>query len=205
MRDLQQKAIESALKCDWERAIDYNLAILQEHSSNIQALNRLAKGHMELGQKNPAKEAYGKVLKLDPYNSVALRNLKLLPQKNASANNISSEDFIENPGETKTTTLIKLADKNILAGLYIRQPVNFKAQGTLVAVYASEIQKIGMLPDDLSFKLKILLKKGYSYDACIKAVEDKSITLFIREIKRPKRYLELQSFSATTNHRTLKR
>lgn len=205
MRDLQQKAIESALICDWERAIDYNLAIIKENPTDIQALNRLAKAYMELGQKNQAKEAYQKVLELDKYNAVAHRNLEILPQKNATAQKIAEEDFIEKPGITKYTKLIKLANKDSIAELYCKQPLALKSQGKLVSVYTEKETKIGSLPDDLSFKIRKLSQKGYKYTACIKAVENKGVNIFIRETKRPKRYDEMPSFLTTTNHQRLKK
>lgn len=206
MQDLQHKAIDAALKCDWERVIDYNHAILQDSPLDIKALNRLAKGYMELGQKNQAEEAYDKVLQLDKYNTVAQKNLKLLPRKNSTASSIAEEDFIEQPGETKTSPLIKLASREIIAELYAKQPLSLRPQGKLVAVYTQDNSvRIGSLPDDLSFKIKKLIEKGYKYAACIKAVEEGNIHVFVREIKRPKRYEEMHSFSATTLHKKLKK
>lgn len=205
MQDLQHKAIDAALICDWERVVDYNHAILQDNPLDIKALNRLAKGYMELGQKNQAQEAYDQVLKLDKYNTVAQKNLKLLPQKNSTASTIAEEDFIEEPGQTKTSPLIKLASKEVIAELYAKQPLNLKPQGKLVAVYNQDHTKIGSIPDDLSFKINKLLGKGFKYAACIKAVEEGNVLIFIREIKRPKRYEEMHSFSATTNHQKLKK
>ncbi len=204
MRDLIQKAIDAALNCDWERALDYNLAVLQEDENNLQAMNRLAKAYMELGQKNQAKEIYQKVLSLDPYNQVALKNLRLLPKKNATAVEVAQEDFIEAPGETKTALLIKIASKDVLAELYAKQPLTLKVQGSLVAAYTKSVQKIGCLPDNLSFKIKTLIKKGYAYSACVKAVDENQVTIFTRETKRPKRYSEMPSFSEANNHKNLK-
>lgn len=205
MNNLQQQAIEAALECDWERAIDYNIAIINDNPENIQALNRLAKSYMELGQKDQAKEAYIRVLSLDKYNSVATKSLNLLPQKSSSAKNISTEDFIEKPGLTKSVRLIKLASKGKIAETYIKQNVILRPQGRLVAVITSDNNHIGSLPDDISFKIQRLLKKKYQYAACVKSCEEKRITIFIREIKRTKRYQDMPSFAASLNHQALKK
>lgn len=205
MNDLQQKAIDAALCCDWERAIDYNVAIIKEQSDNIQALNRLAKAYMELCQKDQAKEIYKQVLKIDKYNSVALKNLKLLPQKNSTIQDTTDEDFIEEPGITKSVSLVKITNKDILAEIYIKQPVNLIPKNRLVAIVTSNKKQIGSLPDDISFKIKRLMQKNYKYSACVKSVEDNKITIFIRETKRTKRYLDMPSFLPSLSYQTLKK
>ena len=78
MHDLQDKAIRSALSGDWEGAVEINLEILSENAQNITALNRLGRAYTELGQKDAAKDAYEQVLKIDKYDTIATKNLKLL-------------------------------------------------------------------------------------------------------------------------------
>jgi tetratricopeptide (TPR) repeat protein len=78
-KNLTKKAVEAALNCDWERAIDYNTAIIRQDPQNIQAINRLARAYLETGQKQQAKELCEEVLKIDKYNPIALKNLSLIP------------------------------------------------------------------------------------------------------------------------------
>jgi len=103
MNEQHDKAIKAALERDWEGAIELNLEILSISPQNIPSLNRLGRAYMELGQKESAKDAYEQVLKIDKYNTIATKNLKLLPhQKNNLATTIfTEEDFIELPGITK--------------------------------------------------------------------------------------------------------
>ncbi len=202
--DLTKKAIQAALNCDWERAIDYNTAILRQNPNDIKALNRLARAYLEIGNKDQAKELSEQVLKLDRYNPIALRNLSLIPQKNSTVREIANEDFIEKPGETKLVNLIKLANKDVITPLYSKQPLQLETKnGRLVGVYTKDKQRIGSLPDDLSFKIKALNRKGYQYQACIKSSQNNKVTIFIRETKRPKRYQNLPSFSTALNHQIL--
>ncbi len=203
--DLAKQAVQAALNCDWERAIDYNTAILRQDPNNIQALNRLARAYLEIGNKEQAEELSRQVLKIDRYNSIALRNLSLIPEKNSPVKEIAQEDFIEKPGETKLVQLIKLANKDVITPLYSKQPLELRTQnGRLVGVYTTQNQRIGALPDDISFRIKNLAKKGYQYQVCVKSAQANKVTVFIRELKRPKKYRDLPTFSNSLNHQSLK-
>lgn len=197
MHEIQDKAIQAALRGDWETAVEINLEILADAPNNIQALNRLGRAYTELGQKDAASDAYHKVLKIDKYDTIASRNLKLLPHQknNLSPTEYISEDFIELPGITKSTQLIKVASRDILLSLACKQKLNLIPKTRLVAVTTCSKVCIGCLPDDLSLKLKHLMKAGYEYVACLKGASDNNATIFIRELKRPKRASAGPSFS----------
>jgi tetratricopeptide (TPR) repeat protein len=197
MHELHDQAIRAALHGDWEAAVELNLEILSESPQNIAALNRLGRAYTEIGQKDAAKEAYERVLKIDKYDTIATKNLKLLPhQKNNGARVIlSEEDFIELPGITKSTLLIKVASRDILLSLACKQKLTLVPKTRLVAVMTDDNVCIGCLPDDLSLKLKDLIKAGYEYLACLKGSSDNTATIFIREIKRPKRPSASATFS----------
>lgn len=205
MQDLTKKAIEAALNFDWELALDYNLAIVTDNPNNLQALNRLAKSYMELGQKDQAQEIYKRVLDLDKYNPIALKNIKLLPKKNGSARTYADEDFIEEPGHTKTVTLIKLAGKEVIASLNCKQTLSLEPKTKLVSITTEDNTYVGSLPDDLSYKIISLVKKGYKYQLCVKSVTNNNLSVFIREVKRPNRITALASFSNINTHLSLKK
>jgi len=57
------------------------------------------------------------------------------------------------------------------------------------------------LPDDVAFRLLRLIKAGNNYSVCIKSVTKNGISVFIREIKRGKKYYSQPSFiSSTSEH-----
>ena len=189
MHELQDKAIQYALAGDWEAAVEFNLEILENSPLNIAALNRLGRAYTELNQKEAAKYAYEQVLKIDKYNTIATKNLKLLPHQKNNLSNIIliEEDFIELPGITKSAALIKVASRDILLSLVCKQKLSLTPRTSLVAITTDDNIYIGCLPDDLSLKLKNLMKSGYKYTTCLKGASDNTATVFIREIKRPKR------------------
>ena len=48
-RDLDREAVDLALKGEWERATEVNRAVLELFTDDVEAMNRLAKALMELG------------------------------------------------------------------------------------------------------------------------------------------------------------
>ncbi len=201
MREIQDKAIQAALRGDWESAVEINLEILSTSPQNIQALNRLGRAYTELGQKEAAADAYKQVLKIDKYDTIASKNLKLLPhQKNNLADVVlADENFIELPGITKSTQLIKVASRDILLSLSCKQKLDLIPKTRLVSVQTEDKISIGCLPDDLSLKILGLMKSGYEYCACLKGASDNNATIFIRELKRPRRASAAPSFSRINN------
>lgn len=207
MHDTNDQAIKAALRGDWETAVELNLEILTQFPGNIAALNRLGRAYTELGQKEAAKDAYEQVLAIDKYDSIATKNLHLLPhQKNNGANIeiLSGENFIELPGITKTSPLIKVASRDTLLSLVCKQQLSLVPRTHLMAVTTGLGVTIGCLPDDLSLRLKSLTKSGYEYTVCLKSASDNAVSVFIREVKRPKRPTAGPTFSRTLLQNKLK-
>lgn len=199
MSNLQKQAIQASLENNWEIAIDLNNSILEETPNDLAALNRLAKAYTELGQKESAKTVYQKVLKIDKYNPIATKNLRLLPDKNGNSDIITSkEDFVEEMGITKSVSLVKTASKDVLASLCCKQSLMLAPRSRLIAVNAGKNTYIGCLPDDLSLKLKKKITAGYKYSVCLKSSTDSMAVVFIREIKRPNRITASPTFMRTT-------
>ena len=175
------QAIRSALRGDWESAVELN----RRRLINIAALSRPCL--RELVKK--AARRYNQVLKIDKYDTIATKNLKLLPHQKNNLRDVSlaQEDFIELPGITKSTLLIKVASRDVLLSLVCKQILTLIPKTHLVRVMTQDNTCIGYLPDDLSLKLKGLLKSGYTYSACLKGASDNTATIFIRELKRPHR------------------
>jgi len=206
MQDLTRSAINASLASNWEEAIDLNLNILLNNPNDINALNRLAKAYTELNQKSSAKEVYKRVLKIDKFNSIALKSLKQLPNKSSIADKIiADEDFIEQLGITKTVKLNRLTSKNTLLTLYCKEPLTLTPRGRLVSVTRQDKTHIGSLPDDLSIKINKLMHSSYSYKACIKSASDNSVSIFIREVKRPNRINASPSFSTILSLKDLRK
>src|SRR5260221_13246615 len=73
---LHRQAIDAAMRSDWTQAETLNQKLIKLNPEDPDCLNRLAKAYLELGKYPQAKKIYQEVLKLDPYNSIAQKNLK---------------------------------------------------------------------------------------------------------------------------------
>ena len=174
---LEKKAIKAALSSRWEEAVKINQEILKVFPDDIEALNRLGYALFQLGKIKEARACFKKVLKNDRYNPVAIKNLerlkkveKIEPQKREVS--LSPSLFLEEPGKTKTVTLVKTAPQEVLSSLSIGQPVVLHPKRYAIEVRTKENIYLGAIPDDLSFRLKKLIKGGYEYQALVKNVKE---------------------------------
>lgn len=203
MPNLKDQAIKSALENRWDDAIDLNLQIIAEIPKDIDSLNRLAYAYMQSGKFDEAKTTYGQIIDLDKTNPIATKNLRKLStlstQKNGKSilnHHIHMDNvFIQEAGKTKTVELSNIADKKTLMTLQHGDDVTLAIKRSKIFVQSADKTFIGMLPDSIGIRLIAFMKGGNEYQACIQSVGDKSITIFIKEVKRAKKYTDQSSFS----------
>lgn len=204
---LAKTAIAAALKGNWEKAAELNKKILAENPQDSDALNRLAKACSELGNAEKAKNCYSQVLKFDPANAIAVKNLKLLTKstngKNGSqtngqsgSKNLSLDIFLAEPGKTKLVNLINLATPSTLSQLTCGEKVEMVIKKHQVVIESSTGDHLGAIPDDLSHYLISLTSAGNNYEAYIKAVRTNVLTLMLWEKERAAKFANQPSFLA---------
>ncbi len=209
---LKTQAINYALTNDWKKAREINEQLAEDNPEDIASLNRLGFAFIKLGRYNKAKETYRKVLLLDKTNPIALKNLKRLEsvsrggEKDNGANSHSpislSEIFIEEAGKTKTVELKNLADKKTLSLVEPGDPVAMVIKRSKIFVQTGGKKYIGALPDNISMRLITFMKGGNEYMACIKASDEKNVTIFIKETKKSGRFKNQASFMSTFSAQT---
>ena len=199
--ELQKQAIKTALSSDWEKAVELNQKILEKSPEEIDTLNRLGYALFKLGKIKQARHYFRKTLDIDRYNPMANKNLQRLkrlkqvkPQKDGTT--VFPALFLEEPGKTKNIVLVKIATQKTLSSLSIGQSVTLNSKRYSIEVRTENKTYLGVIPDDLSFRLKKLIYKGYQYEALIKNVKENFLSIFLREIKRGKRLKGQPSFSA---------
>lgn len=202
MNDLTSQAINEALKGNWKKAIEINLAILNDTDEDIDALNRLSRAYFESGHTKKAIEIVNKVLKLDSVNPIAKKSLEKYKRAKVNVissernNNISASDFIEEPGKTKVVTLLNLGKENIISCLDSGDEVIMAPYTHRVSITTLDGQYIGRLPDDLSAKLRVFCKGGNKYKVLIKTVDGLNVKVFIRELVKGEKYKNTPTFIA---------
>ncbi len=196
-------AIAAALSQDWKEAIFQNITLLKADKQNISLLNRLGFAYMQSGQLTLAKKTFLKVIKLDPYNQIAQKNLKklgLVRQKDllkVKRNHVAPMSFLEEPGKTKIVECVNTAPLAALSTVSPGEEVELKARNHVVEVRSGRHVYLGALPDDLSFRLIKFLAVGNSYQALVKSMGKNSLVVFLRETGRGKRFANQPSFSTT--------
>ncbi len=199
---LSAQAIDAALKQDWKEAIRINLALIKQNNKDIDSLSRLAYAYLQSSNLREAKRTYKRVLTLDRYNPIALKNskkLSMLKKKRVTApvgHNVSPISFLEEPGKTKVVECIHVAPSHILSTLSAGQEVYLKGKNHGVDVRSGDNAYLAALPDDLSFRLKKLIAAGNTYQTIIKSVDKNSLKIILRELTRGKRFAHQPSFAA---------
>lgn len=197
-------AICAALHQDWKEAIRINTKLLKNDKSNINALNRLGYAYLKSGQLTSAKKTFQKVTKIDPYNQIAVKNLKKLSSvsskslKTMPQTSVSPMQFLEDPGKTKIVECIHAAPKHVLSAMSPGEEVHLKAKNHTIEIRNLTNTYIAALPDDLSFRLIKFLAAGNTYLAHVKSIGKNTVTVFVREITRGKKFLNQPSFTSSS-------
>lgn len=191
-------AIKAALECNWTKAITVNSALLKDFPADLNCLNRLGKAHLETGNIKMATHFFRQVLKIDKYNPIAQKNLaratgtKNITKQPAKAKTPTA--FLEEPGKTRLVTLVNVAPYSILFKQDIADSLSLAPKRHTVLVEDLNNHYIGALPDDLGHRLGILIKGGNRYQATIKSVSKNTVTIFLKEIYRAKKFHNTPSF-----------
>ncbi len=205
--DFINEAIQAALNGNWEKAVELNEKILRGDKKDVDALNRLGRAYMELGKLNKAREIFNLILhNIDPYNQIASKNQAKLKSACYKKKSMPAEkdltlphanlpsSFIEEPGRTKTVSLVNLASPTTLTTLCAGQTVYLEAKHHSIHISDSNGNYLGSLPDDIGKRLNTLVHAGNTYEACIRSASN-NIVIFIREVSRAKKYYQVPSFS----------
>ena len=196
-------AINAALAQDWKEAIRINTALLKTDKTNISFLNRLGFAYLQSGQLTLAKKTFLKVTKLDTYNQIAIKNLKKLGsvrQKDLIKGNkkqVLPMSFLEEPGKTKIVECVNAAPIGAFATVFPGEEVELKARNHVVEVRSAGNIYLAALPDDLSFRLIKFLAVGNTYQALVQSIGKNTLTVFLRELTRGKRFTTQPSFAST--------
>jgi tetratricopeptide (TPR) repeat protein len=204
IEELQKTAVDAALNQSWSAAIEANLKILKEDKKNIASMNRLGFAYMNAGNKDEAIKTFQKVKKLDTYNVIALKNLtKLGTMKSGalsatpSGSAVSPMMFLEDPGKTRIVQCVNIAPAQTLSHFSCGQEIFLRAKNHCIEVRDSVGTYLGALPDDLSFRLIKYLQANNQYSIHIKSVDNKNLTVFVRELSRGKKFANQPSFAST--------
>jgi tetratricopeptide (TPR) repeat protein len=188
-RAFADKAVQAALESDWATAVDLNTKILEANAENLEARNRLGRGLLETGKLEEAKVAYAEVLKAEPNNPIALRNvarLGILLEHKTKPNPTKSKTqprlFIEDMGKTGILRLINPAPAHVVAKYSPGAEAELRERDGLIAVHARDGELLGFLEPKVGRRLLDLINTGNQYVVAVVSNDQQNPRVAIREI-----------------------
>jgi len=185
-----QAAIELAMSGRWRDAVAANQAILELFPSDVEALNRLGRAHMELGEYALAQAAYKKSKEADPYNSIADRNLRRLEVLVTSGSKASVETdghrvepqvFIEETGKAGVISLGSLAPREVLAHAVAGDKVNLLPAGASIRIETMSGEYLGSVEPRHALRILKLMRGGNKYSGTVISSTEDKLSVMIRE------------------------
>ncbi len=188
---MEQEAIEAALFGNWKRAIKLNKKILSENKCDTEALCRLAYAFAKCSDFKKACFTYRKLLKIDPTNPIACKNLaKFKEAKESSkeqkkflesgARKVSPSLFFSELAKAKSVDLINIAPLSVLQNLVVGEEVNVQKRRFDLQVKDKSGTYIGTFPDDVGRKLLAIFDQSKTVNFFLKDVRDNEVTVFIK-------------------------
>ena len=187
-RKASQEAIALAMQSRWQEAITVNQSIIELFPTDIDAYNRLGRAYTELGEFAKAKDAYSRTIKLDPYNSIAKRNLQRLSLLRATKVTVKEERreaspdlFIGEMGKAGVINLKDLAPKEVLAKMTAGNQIYLKVRGRQLVVENEQGEYLGLVEPPHGLRLARLVEGGNKYASAIVNINANSVRVIIRE------------------------
>lgn len=195
-RRFAEDARKSAISGDWQAAAGINRQILEASPRDVEAMNRLGKALVELGNMDEALEVYRQALALDSSNVIAQRNAGRLEQlisakaaeapaaiaAHRSGNGVQASVFVEEVGKTFITDLIRPTVDAILTQLAPADEVELHVEDKSVGVYDQHGNRLGQLEPRIAQRIIRLIESGNRYKGYIVALTGLTARVILREI-----------------------
>ena len=188
IRRSSKQAIALAMEGRWREAIAANKGIIENYPNDVDAYNRLGRAYMELGEYSLAREAYSRAKELDPYSTIAEKNLRRLSHLRETGtvseegfHRVEPQVFIEETGKAGVVSLYRLAPKEVLAEVDAGDKVNLKIVDSNLIVENRYQQYLGQVEPRHSQRLVRLMRGGNMYTATVISSSEDMMAVIIRE------------------------
>jgi tetratricopeptide (TPR) repeat protein len=188
-RQSSKQAIALAMEGRWREAVTANKSFIESFPDDVDAYNRLGRAYIELGEYAQAREAYEKALKVDPYNTIATKNLNRLShlketdvKSGASMARVEPQQFIEEVAKAGVVNLRRLASAEVLAKTVAGSRVNLKPDGPHLLAENDRGEYLGQVEPRHAQRLIKLMAGGNKYIATIVNSSEEAVTVIIREV-----------------------
>ena len=206
-RNLDQDAVNLALHGDWEDATEVNKAILELFPNDVEAMNRLVKALIELGNYMEARVVLDRAYEAAPYNNIAKKNRARLDQLDASPGSVNPSAgkpaqksagtphmFIEESGKSGTTVLRNTGGNNAVVHVSPSDRVVLSPEKNTVTVWTLDGHVLGQVEPRLGKRLAGLMDGGNKYTAAVVAVSEEGVSVIIQETFKDRSLQNICSF-----------
>ncbi len=197
-----RQAIGLAMQGRWREAVDVNRSLVAGYPDDVSAYNRLGRAYMEIGEFSNAYEAYRRAVELDPYNTIAQKNLNRLSRIREAIVS-SPEDshavpmhFIEETGKAGIVDLYQLGLAEMVAKMVAGDEVYLKVEGTNLVVANGRGEYLGQVEPKHAQRLIRLMVGGNEYSAAVVSSTEDTASIIIREVYQHPRQAGRLSFPA---------
>jgi len=184
-----KQAIALAMQGRWREAVAANKNLIESFPNDVDAYNRLGRAYMELGEYSRAREAYSRAMELDPYNTIAKKNLHRLSHlgegvvgSEGAFHRVEPQHFIEETGKAGVVNLYRLAPQETLAKMVAGDRVYLRVDGSSLIVQDGHGEYLGQVELKHRQRLIKLMKGGNKYTATVINSTEEMMTIIIREV-----------------------
>jgi len=184
-----KQAIALAMQGRWREAVAANKSLIESFPNDVDAYNRLGRAYMELGEYSRAREAYSRAMELDPYNTIAKKNLHRLSHlgegvagEGGAFHRVEPQHFIEETGKAGVVNLYRLAPGETLAKMVAGDRVYLKVDGSSLIIQDGRGEYLGQVEPKHGQRLIKLVKGGNKYTATVISSAEEMMTIIIREV-----------------------
>jgi tetratricopeptide (TPR) repeat protein len=183
-----KQAVELAMQGRWREAAAINQSLVESFPADVNAYNRLGRAYMEIGDFSHAWEAYSRAMELDPYNTIARKNLDRLSLLR-DAIIVSPDDsgveplnFIEETGKAGVVNLYHLGPPEVVAKMVAGDKIYLKIKENGLVVENGRGEYLGQIELKAARRLIRLMRGGNEYTAAVVSITEDSATIIIREV-----------------------
>ena len=202
-----EEAIQAALESRWQDAVAINRALIDRHGGDDETYNRIGKALTELGEHQPALDAYSQSLQLNPLNVIAQKNvrkLQLLLDSRAKLGGakgaIDVDLFAEEPGKSALTVL-NPPRSGVVAVVAPGDVVELHLQDGGLQAQTTPGVVLGDVDSKIARRLVPLIGSGNRYTAVVARVEESQIEIIIREALQSTENARKSSFPVSRQRR----
>ena len=184
-KEMSRRAITLALEGRWLEACQPNRQILQLCPDDVDALNRLGKALLELGQYTEARETFEQAIGFSPYNAITKKNLERLSHLHntvpvlQSTKPVAPHPFIQDGGRSRVTVLQTPAPYEVLAKMTPGDEVTVANGPNRLVVENQSGEYLGQVEPKLAMRLTRLINGGNRYNAGIAKINYPEVSVII--------------------------